>query len=388
MTNDALLRLRKVVIPEFVFGMGAMHLVGRYIKSFSAKKVLLVTDPGIIRAGWVEKLEHDLLTDGIAYVLFHGVTPNPKDWEVMAGAKVYRDTECDMIVAIGGGSPMDCAKGIGIVSANDRHIVDFEGVDQIPLPGPPLLCIPTTAGTSADVSQFAIITNTSAKVKIAVISKAVVPEVSLIDPETTTTMPSDLTAATGMDALVHACEAYVSNISSPITDLTALEAIRLISKNLVDAVENPMDMKYRSNMMLGSLLAGLAFSNASLGLLHGMAHSLGGLLDLPHGICNAVLLDAVIDFNFETAADKYGDIGNALGLQLKDLGPYDRKAAILKAIVELRTNAGIIGRLRDFGVSGTDLDQLALNASRDACVATNPRAPTVDNIKALYERAL
>lgn len=388
MTNDTLLHLRKVVIPEFVYGTGAMHLAGPYIKSFSARKVLLVTDPGIIQAGWVEKLERDLLADGIDHVLFQGVTPNPKDWEVMAGAEVFRDTGCDVIVAIGGGSPMDCAKGIGIVSANDGHILDFEGVDQIPRPGPPLICIPTTAGTSADVSQFVIITNTSQKVKVAIISKSVVPDVALIDPETTTTMPSDLTAATGMDALVHACEAYVSNISSPITDLTALEAIRLVSENLVDAVSNPTDMKYRNNMMMGSLLAGLAFSNASLGLVHGMAHSLGGLLDLAHGACNAVLLDAVIDFNFEAVPDKYGDIGEALGLQLKDLSPCDTKAAILKVIAELRRNAGISSTLGDLGVSRTDFDQLATNAIKDPCVATNPRKPTLEDIKALYERAL
>lgn len=388
MTDDTLLSLRKVIIPEFVYGMGAMHLASRYIKSFSAKKVLLVTDPGIIRAGWVESLEHDLQTDGIPYVLFHDVTPNPKDWEVMEGAKAYHDAGCDIIVAIGGGSPMDCAKGIGIVSTNDGHILDFEGVDQIPLPGPPLICIPTTAGTSADVSQFAIVTDTARKVKIAVISKSVVPDVSLIDPETTTTMPPDLTAATGIDALVHACEAYVSNISSPITDLTALEAIRLVCANLVPAVNNPRDMKCRNNMMLASLFAGLAFSNASLGLVHGMAHSLGGLLDLAHGACNAVLLDAVIDYNFESAPDKYGDIGEALNLQLKDRSPSDRKAAILKAIVELKTNAGISCTLGDFGVGRMDLDQLAINAIKDPCVATNPREPTLEDIKALYERAL
>lgn len=388
MTNDTLLRLRKVVIPEFVYGVGAMHLASRYIKSFSARKVLLVTDPGIIRAGWVENLKRDLLADGIGHVLFDGVTPNPKDWEVMAGAEVYRDTGCDIIVAIGGGSPMDCAKGIGIVSANDGHILDFEGIDQIPRPGPPLICIPTTAGTSADVSQFAIITSTSQKVKIAIISKSVVPDVALIDPETTTTMPSDLAAATGMDALVHACEAYVSNISSPITDLTALEAIRLVSENLVDAVSNPLDMKYRNNMMMGSLLAGLAFSNASLGLVHGMAHSLGGLSDLAHGICNAILLEFVVDFNFESAPERYRDIGGALNLQLKDLGPCDTKAAILKAIAELRKNAGISSTLGDFGVSRTDLDQLATNAIKDPCVTTNPRKPTLQDIRALYERAL
>ncbi len=387
MNNENLFNLRKFVIPEFVYGKGAINLVSRHIKNFNAKKILLVTDPGIIQAGWVKKVEQHLIQDGIPYVIFQNVTPNPKDKEVMAGAKVYQENGCDIIVAIGGGSPMDCAKGIGIVASNNKHILEFEGVDEIPIPGSPLICIPTTAGTSADVSQFAIITDTSRKVKIAIISKTVVPDVSLIDPETTTTMPTELTAATGMDALVHACEAYVSNISSHITDMTAFEAIRLICENLVNAINKPKDMKYRNNMMTASLLAGMAFSNASLGLVHSMAHSLGGLLDLAHGDCNAILLDSVVDFNFEAAPDKYTKIGEAMNLELKNLNLEDRKSALLKKIAELKKNVGIINTLGDFGVGRKDLDQLALNAINDPCLATNPREPKLEEIKAIYERA-
>lgn len=388
MKNKALLNLRKFIIPELVYGEGAINLVCHHIKSFSAKKVLLVTDPGIKQAGWLKKVEDDLIQEGIEYVLFKDVKPNPKDFEVMAGAKVYKENGCDIIVVIGGGSPMDCAKGIGIVSTNNKHILEYEGVDEVPIPGPPLICIPTTAGTSADVSQFAIITDTTRNVKIAIISKTVVPDVSLIDPETTTTMPSELTAATGIDALVHACEAYVSDISSPITDLNALEAIHLINENLINAINNPYEMKYRNNMMMASLLAGMAFSNASLGLVHSMAHSLGGLLDLAHGVCNAILLEHVIDYNFESAQDKYTQIGQALNLDMKILNPWDRKAILLKRIAQLRMDAGINNTLGELGVGKKDLDQLALNAIKDPCLATNPRKPKIDDIKAIYERAL
>lgn len=388
MKKQDLFNLRRFIIPEFIYGQGAINLTSRHVKSFGAKKVLLVTDPGIIQAGWVKKVEENLIQEGIGYILFKDVTPNPKDFEVMAGVKLYKENGCDIIVAIGGGSPMDCAKGIGIVSTNDKHILEFEGVDEVPFPGPPLICIPTTAGTSADISQFAIINDTGRKVKIAIISKTVIPDVSLIDPETSTTMPSELTVSTGIDALVHACEAFVSNISSPITDLTALEAIHLINENLIDALNKPNEMKYRDNMMMASLLAGMAFSNASLGLVHSMAHSLGGLLDLAHGVCNAILLEHVIDFNFESAPDKYIQIGEAMNINTKNLNPADRKAALLKRIADFRKSAGINNTLGELGVSKMDLEQLALNAIKDPCLATNPRKPKIEDIKAIYERAL
>ncbi len=193
---------------------------------------------------------------------------------------------------------MDCAKGIGIVSTNRKNILDIEGIDNVPIPGPPLICIPTTSGTSADVSQFAIINDTVEKRKIAIISKTVVPDVALIDPLTTLTMPAYLTACTGIDALVHAVEAYVSTANSPLLDLHALEAVRLVCTNLPQVLAAPTDLELRGKMTLASLQAGLAFSNASLGAVHAMAHSLGGLLDLPHGECNALLLDHVVNFNY------------------------------------------------------------------------------------------
>ncbi|MEW6531406.1 MAG: alcohol dehydrogenase-like regulatory protein ErcA [Thermodesulfobacteriota bacterium] len=388
MTNEDLLELRKFLVPEFVYGEGAIDLVGRYARNFGAKKLLMVTDPGIVRAGWAGRVEALLNHEEIPYVVYDGVTPNPKDEEVMAGAEVYRDQGCDVIVAVGGGSPIDCAKGIGIVSGNNKHILEFEGVDEVPMPGPPLICIPTTAGTSADISQFAIIVDTTRRVKIAIISKTVVPDTSLIDPETTVTMPLDLTAATGIDALAHGFEAYVSNASSPITDLLALEAIRLVDEHLISAVQKPQEMKYRNGMMMASLLAGMAFSNASLGLVHAMAHALGGLLDSAHGVCNAVLLEHVVDFNFSVASEKYGKIGAALGLDMEGMDQEDRKSAIIDKIVGLRQSAGIHLRLRELGVTQKQIHRLAQNALRDPCLATNPREPKLKEVEAIYEKAL
>ncbi|MBI5594103.1 MAG: iron-containing alcohol dehydrogenase [Deltaproteobacteria bacterium] len=380
-----MLELRKFVVPEFIFGLGAIDLAGRYSKNFGAKKVMVVSDPGVIASGWVEKVAGSLESEGIPFCVFSGITPNPKAEEVMEGAEFYRTQDCNMIVSVGGGSSMDCAKGIGIVSTNKKNVLEFEGIDNVAIPGPPLICIPTTAGSSADVSQFDIITDRQRKVKIAIVSKTVVPDVALIDPITTTTMDSDLTACTGIDALVHAIEAYVSNAHSPITDLHALEAIRLIATNLIPTIANPENIKLRGEMMLASLHAGLAFSNASLGAVHAMAHSLGGFLDTPHGESNAILLSHVIVYNFKTAAERYLKIGEALGLKL----PLGReKSSLLAGLTRLRQTVGVDRTLSQMGVKSSDIPRLAEMAMQDACMVTNPRRPTQKDVEVIYEEAL
>jgi len=388
MNPENALELRKFVAPEFVYGAGALAQVGHYARNFGAQRALVVTDPGLAQTVWLKKVLGSLDAENIPWVVFRDITPNPKDHEVAAGVQFYRDNGCDIIIAMGGGSPMDCAKGIGIAHANDVDVLEFEGVDEVPTPGPPLICIPTTAGTSADISQFAIINDMARKVTIAIISKTVVPDVALIDPETTTTMPTELTAATGLDALVHAIEAYVSNASSPITDLNALAAIPLLVGNIVTAIENPRNMESRNNMMLGSLLAGLAFSNASLGLVHAMAHSLGGLLGLAHGMCNALLLNHVVEFNYPSAAERYDRIGLAMGVDMSGLNATKRKEALLQTIVALRDRAGIRTTIGALGVKREDIHQLAINAFNDPCFATNPSKASVQEIEELYEKAL
>jgi len=389
MHAEALLELRKFVAPEFVFGPEALALAGRYARNLGARRPLVVTDPGVEAAGWAEQALASLRERGLAAVVFDKVTPNPRDHEVMAGAEVYRAEGCDAIVAVGGGSPMDCAKGIGIVCSNDRHVLTFEGVDNVETPGPPLICVPTTAGSSADVSQFAIINDTTRRVKIAIVSKTVVPDVSLIDPAATATMDRDLTAHTGLDALTHAVEAYVSNAHSPVSDLFALEAVRRIGANLPRALDAPADLPARAGMMLGSMYAGLAFSNAILGAVHAMAHSLGGLKDLPHGLCNAILLDHVVDFNFNAAPERYADVARALGGEVPADAPLDeRKAATLECLRAFKRRVGVSVGLADLGVTRQDLAALAEFAAADPCMATNPQEPSCEDIVAIYEKAL
>lgn len=371
-----------------MFGEGAVEMAGRYAKNLGGRKVLVVSDPGVIAAGWASRVTASLEAEGISCVVYDGVTPNPRAEEVMTGAEVYRRQGCNMIVAVGGGSPMDCAKGIGVVSSNRRNILEFEGVDRVVEPMPPLICIPTTGGTSADVSQFAIIFNREKRVKFAIISKAVVPDVALIDPATLTTMDDYLTACTGIDALVHAIEAYVSNAHSPLTDIHALEGIRLISRNLLASLASPQEIALRQQIMLGSLEAGLAFSNASLGAVHAMAHSLGGFLDLPHGECNAILLNHVMAFNFPESAARYERIGEAMGLHLRGMTEAERKRAILAEVERLKTAAGITTRLAQRGVHRSDIPSLARHAMQDPCMVTNPIRPGRRDIEVIYEEAI
>lgn len=379
---------RKFVVPEFVLGDGSLNLAGQYAGNFGAKKAFLVTDPGVINSGWTKKVQVSLEKAGIRYVLFSDITPNPRDTEVMAGAEKYLHEQCDIIVAVGGGSPIDCAKGIGIVASNDDQILTFEGVDRVGIPIPPLICIPTTAGSSADISQFAIITDTNRRVKIAIISKAIVPDVALIDPVTTTTMPTNITVYSGMDAFVHAIEACVSTANSMVTDLQALEAIRIVRKNLQNAIEHPSDMNYRNSMALGSLLAGIAFSNASLGLVHSMAHTLGGYYDLIHGLCNGIILDYVFEYNFESASEQYFRVAEALGLDLNGLSYDQKKRKILEDLILFKKNIGIPRSLSEVGVKKDDIPLLARHVLRDPCLVTNPREPSLKDIEDIYERAL
>ncbi|MBN2752229.1 MAG: iron-containing alcohol dehydrogenase, partial [Rhodospirillaceae bacterium] len=338
--------------------------------------------------GWVNELLENITAIGIDPVLTTDVSPNPRAAEVMRGADVYSAAHCDGIIAIGGGSVMDCAKGIGIVVSNHRPIEDFEGVDAVGKPCPPLICIPTTAGTSADVSQFAIIRHPTEAVKIAIISKAVVPDLALIDPETTTTMDPFLTACTGIDALVHAIEAFVSSASGPLTDIHALEAIRLVHTHLLGAIHDPKDINLRSAVMMGSLQAGLAFSNASLGAVHAMAHSLGGLLDLPHGQCNALLLEHVIAYNFPEVPDRFLQVGKALNLDLRGCNEAQILRRIFDLIQDFKREAGVIGTLSSCGVKASDIQDLADNAITDACIVTNPRRPERADIETIYAEAL
>lgn len=385
--DDLVLSMRKFVVPEFVFGDGAADLAGRYARNLGAKKVLLVSDKPLLELGWPGQVSESIEAQGLNVALFTDVTPNPRAEEVMAGAEVYDREGCEAIVAVGGGSPIDCAKGIGIVCTNRRHVLEFVGVDKVEKPGPPLICLPTTL-SAAEISQVAVINDTTRKVKTGIVSKAMVPDAALIDPLLTTTMGPELTANTGMDALTHAIEAYVSNANSPITDLFALEALRLLAASFRKAIENPGDRKARGGMMLGGLYAGMAFSNAVLGATHAMSHSLGAMSDLPHGLCVAHLLEHVIAVNFVHASGRYAKIAKALGAKISARATKEEKLqAVLETVRGIKRDAGIKGGLSSLGIKREDFRKLAQGAVCDPCMHTNPCKLSVEELENIYEQA-
>jgi alcohol dehydrogenase len=300
----------------------------------------------------------------------------------------YKENGCDLIVSLGGGSAHDCGKGIGIVATNGGNIRDYEGVDQSSKAMPPFIAVNTTAGTASEMTRFCIITDTSRKVKMAIVDWRVTPNVAIDDPLLMVGMPPALTAATGMDALTHAVEAYVSTIATPVTDACALKAIELVAENLRAAVANGQDMEARDKMCYAQYLAGMAFNNASLGHVHAMAHQLGGFYDLPHGVCNAILLPHVERFNMIAKMDRFVDIAVAMGENVDGLSVRAAAEKALEAIKTLSTDIGIPAGLSQLGVKEQDLKTMAENAQKDACGLTNPRCPNLDDVVEIYKSAL
>ncbi len=378
------LEQRKFVVPEVIVGYDSINLAGQYLKHFGAKKTMIVSDKGVTSQVWFKQILSSLNAQNIQYMIYEDVSSNPKDYEAMLGAELFLAEDCDSLLAVGGGSPIDCAKCISIVSTNGGHILDYIGVDEITLPGPPLVCIPTTAGTSADVSQFAIITDSHEHIKKAIISKKVVPDLALIDPIPLMTMDMYLTACTGMDALTHAIEAYVSNASSSITDVHALKAIKLITQNLPDAIKENRTIETMYQMLLGSMHAGFAFSNASLGAVHALAHSLGGVLDLAHGECNSILLQRVIAVNFDFAIDRYRDIAKAMGISIDDVRDQDVKIRLIEAVSNLRETVNIPVSIKMPLPESTIIAAMVHAALTDPCMVTNPKELSYNEVEQLY----
>lgn len=378
----------KLLSPKIVFGFGARKHAGKYAKAFSAKKAMLVTDMGVSNVGWTMDVQKSLAEQNIETITYANVTPNPRSTEVMSGSEVFQMENCDIVVAIGGGSPMDCAKGIGVVVTNKRNILDFEGENKISESRPPFIFIPTTAGTSSDISKFCIITNLSEYQKIVVASERLIPDVSLIDPDVTITMDEYLTACTGMDAMVHAIEAFVSTNATPYTDIHALKAIEIINDSLVPLVKDIRNNELRKKLMLASMKAGLAFNNAVVGAVHAMAHSLGGLKDLAHGECNALLLEHVINFNFPSAPERFKMIAETMNIDTRGMSNQEVNKALINRIWEIKNLLGISDHLEQKGIKLTDVPGLADNAKRDICLQTNPRKANKRDLEVIYEDAL
>jgi alcohol dehydrogenase len=372
-----------------LMGIGAHKQLGAQIQTLGAKKPLIVTDKGITGAGLTQKIVDMIKADtGIEALVYDETIPNPTDKNVHNGLEIFKSNGCDMVITLGGGSPHDCGKGIGIMATNGGKIHDYEGVDKSKKAMPPFIAINTTAGTGSEMTRFCIITDTSRKVKMAIVDWRVTPTIAINDPLLMAGMPPGLTAATGMDALTHAVEAYVSTIATPVTDACALKAIELVSGNLRAAVANGGDMAARDAMAYAEYLAGMAFNNASLGHVHAMAHQLGGFYDLPHGVCNAILLPHVERFNMIAKMDRFVDIAIAMGEVVDGMSTRAAAEVALEAIQTLSADVGIPSGLTELGVKEEDLKIMAENAQKDACGLTNPRCPKLDDVINIYKNAL
>ena len=371
-----------------IMGVGCHVDVAEQLLSRDCKRPLIVTDKGITGLGMTELFVNLFKEADIEAVVYDDAVPNPTDVCVMSGVDVYKKGNCDSIVTIGGGSSHDCGKGIGTVVTNGGTINDYEGVNMLSKRMPPFVAINTTAGTASEMTRFCIITDTSRHVKMAIIDWRVTPDAAVNDPELMTGMPPSLTAATGMDALTHAVEAYVSTIATPITDACALQAIELVATYLRAAVANGQNMEARDKMAYAEYLAGMAFNNASLGHVHAMAHQLGGLYNLPHGVCNAILLPHVERFNLIAKLDRFADIAVAMGENIEGLTIREAADVAIDSITTLSKDVGIPANLTELGVKEEDLKTMAENAQKDACGLTNPRTPTLQDVINIYKAAL
>lgn len=371
-----------------VIGENALQDALTHIQNYGFKHALIVSDAFLSKSG-VIKIVTDLLAKvNLQASIFDGTHPNPTVTNVNDGLKILKANHCDFVISLGGGSPHDCAKGIALLATNGGEIKDYEGIDKPQKPQLPLVSINTTAGTASEITRFCIITDETRHIKMAIVTPQVTPILSVNDPSLMAGMPPGLTAATGMDALTHAVEAYVSIIATPITDACALKAITLIADNLRNAVKNGKDMNARENMAYAQLLAGMAFNNASLGYVHAMAHQLGGFYGLPHGVCNAILLPHVQEYNLPKCAARLKDVAHAMHVDVKHMSDEEGAKACITAIRNLSKGVNIPANLTELKVKFEDIPVLAANALKDACGVTNPRQGGQDEVEAIFKSAM
>jgi alcohol dehydrogenase class IV len=372
-----------------VNGPGAAKEVGNFAKGLG-RKALLVTDANLEKIGLPKEVMKSLEIAGVPFAIFSRVVIEPTQEGVEEGLKAYKEAGVDFLIAVGGGSSMDTAKAIGALATNTGKISDFMGANKIPKPAAPLIAIPTTAGTGSEVTPFTIITDTAKDVKMLIASANILPRIALVDPLMTQTMPQDITAATGLDALTHAIEAYVSVKAQPVTDTLALQAIRLIAANVRQAWSNGDNLEARTSMLIGSLHAGMAFANSSVALVHGMARPIGAYFHVAHGVSNAALLPTVIEFSVLGNPKKYADIAEAMGEITEGLSLLD--AAYLAAEATRRLNDDLkVPTLKGLGVEekkfNSVVKQMAADAIASGSPGNNPRKATQDEIVELYKKA-
>lgn len=372
------------------FGPGARKVLPEVIQRLGKKKALVVTDKGLIQFG-VAKMVTDVLDEAaVAYDVFSEVKPNPTVKNVQDGVAAFKASGADLLVAIGGGSAMDTAKGIGIVVANPEFadVVSLEGCAPTKNKSVPMVALPTTAGTAAETTINYVIIDEEKKKKMVCVDPNDIPAVAMIDAELMYSLPRGLTAATGMDALTHAIEGYITKGAWEMSDMFEIEAIRMISRYLPVAVDEPQNPEGRNGMAVAQYIAGMAFSNVGLGLVHGMAHPMGSLFDVPHGVANALLLPTLMEYNMPECIDKYPRIAEAMGVDIKGMTPQEASQAAVDAVRALAIRVGIPQHLSDLGIKESDIPALAEQAIADVCTPGNPRECSLEDIKALYRQVL
>ena len=377
------------VPPMIVCGPGAAKEAGSYAKGLG-KKALIVTDSALEKLGLLDDVRNALEMAGIPFTVYNKVVTEPTTDFVEEGLMVFKEVQAEFLIAVGGGSPIDAAKAIAAVATNPGGISDFAGPNKILRPGSPLMAIPTTAGTGSEVTQFTIITDTSRDVKMLIASPHVIARVALVDPLLTLTMPQELTAGTGLDALTHAIEAFVSVKAQPITDTLALGAIRILAENIRPAWSNGGNIEARINMMIGAHQAGMAFSNSSVALVHGMARPIGAYFHVPHGVSNAALLSAIIEFSIPGNPKRYAVIAEAMGEITEGLSVLD--AAYLAADAAEKLSVDLkVPTLKELGVEeekfNSIVEQMAADAIASGSPGNNPRKATREEIVDIYRRA-
>lgn len=376
------------ITKRILFGPGAVEKIGSEVQFQKGRKVLIVTDPGVIQAGLLEGIKLSLQSTGIPFVIFDGVEPDPRIEIVSKSVQLAKKEGVDLIIGFGGGSCLDIAKVTSILMTNSGEIDQFFGIDLVPNPGIPVILVPTTAGTGSEVTPIAILSDPREKLKKGIVSSTLFPEVAIVDPKLTLGLPPSITALTGMDALTHAIEAYYSVNATELTDLLAFRAMELISKNIRLVFANGENLIARSNMMEGSLLAGIAFANAGVGAVHAFAYPLGGEFHLPHGLTNTLMLPYVMRYNILGCPSKFAKMAKAFGENIENLSELDAAEVAIKFVERLSDDLRVPRRLKEVGIPEDAITRLAEGAMKvTRLLANNPRKITFEDAVAIYKSA-
>jgi alcohol dehydrogenase class IV len=368
-------------------GNGIAEQTGKIIKELGATRVLIVTDKGVRAANLLEGIEKSLLSVNLDYEIYDEVEPNPSVETIHRGTQYIKHHKSDAVLAVGGGSSIDAAKGIAVMATNSGSILDYEGVGKIEIPPLPNIAIPTTAGTGSEVTNATVVTNKETSFKFSVISSYLFPSLAILDPALTLQLPPGITAATGMDALTHAIESYTSKAANPVSEAFAIKAIRMIGENLTKAYFVGTDIDSREQMLVASMMAGAAFAQSRLGNVHAISHTLGGVFNIPHGIANAALLPFVMKFNLPACPERYKDIAVALGNDVSGLSIIQAAEKAIDSVIEMNQAMNIPLNIKDLGVSLDLLSKLVDDAMRSGNVLVNPRLTKPADIQLIIEKA-